>query len=77
MCLLLVGMSSFGFLRFRQEKNPLKLWIPPDSDFKRDTDWIMDTFKEGFRSQYLLITAPNVLEPHVLLEVSFSCIYTT
>lgn len=68
-CLIFAGFGSLGLLRFRQEKNPIKLWIPPNSDFKHDTDWIIEKFKEGYRIQYLLLTAPNVLEPSVIQEV--------
>lgn len=61
---------SIGLLNFRQEKNPMKLWIPPGSEFKRDTDWFMSGFGEGYRVQAVLLTAPDVLQPAVLLQVS-------
>lgn len=66
----MVVICSLGLLRFRQEKNPMELWIPQGSDFKRDTDWIIDTFKEGYRMQYVLVTAEDVLVPQVIQKVS-------
>ncbi|XP_039299028.1 NPC intracellular cholesterol transporter 1 homolog 1b [Nilaparvata lugens] len=65
----LAMLCCLGLLKFRQEKHPMKLWIPPESDFARDTDWIMAEFREGYRVQSLLVTAPNVLEPYVLHKV--------
>lgn len=67
--LLLTSICSCGLLNFYQEKNPLKLWIPPDSDFKRDTDWFMSEFGEGYRIQTVMITANDVLQPHIMQQV--------
>lgn len=68
-CFSISAVCSLGLLKFHQEKNPMNLWIPPDSDFKHDTDWIVEKFQEGYRMQYLLVTAPDVLEPYVIQEV--------
>lgn len=59
-------MSSFGFFRFHTERDPLKLWIPTNSKFLLDTEWLVNTFKEGVRMEHVLITAPNVLHPDVM-----------
>ncbi|XP_046483192.1 patched domain-containing protein 3 [Neodiprion pinetum] len=59
-----------GLLCFRQEKNPLKLWVPPDSDFLRDTEWIMENFGQGLRVQTLIMTGENVLEPRALMKLN-------
>ena len=61
--------TALGFLCFRTEKDPLKLWIPDNSKFLRDTEWLMSTFKEGLRMEHNLITAPNVLHPDVLTRL--------
>lgn len=58
-----------GFLRFKTEKDPLKLWIPKNSKFLADTEWLVSTFKEGLRMEHSLITAPNVLHPDVLTRL--------
>lgn len=40
-----------------------------ESKFLRDTEWLMKSFEEGFRLQSVLITAPDVLQPHILKKV--------
>ncbi|XP_054280172.1 NPC intracellular cholesterol transporter 1-like [Macrosteles quadrilineatus] len=67
--LLLTLACCTGLLNFHQEKNPMKLWIPPESEFKRDTDWFMSGFGEGYRIQTVMLTAPDVLQPHVLQQL--------
>lgn len=49
----------------------MKLWIPPESDFVKNTEWLVNQFGEGYRVQYLLITAEDVLQRDVLLKVNF------
>ncbi|XP_026471686.1 protein patched homolog 2-like [Ctenocephalides felis] len=68
--LFLVIVSSLGLFKFKQEKDPLKLWIDQDSAFVRDTNWLLNTFIEGYRQQNVLITADNVLDPFVLEQVA-------
>lgn len=68
-CVAFVVASGLGFLRFRTERDPLKLWIPDNSKFLRDTEWLVSTFKEGIRMEHSLITAPNVLHPDVLTRL--------
>ncbi|CAG4991956.1 unnamed protein product [Parnassius apollo] len=62
---VVVLLSCFGLLRFHIEKNPFKLWVPPDSDFFKDTNWYIDKFGTTFRFQKILVTADNVLEPEL------------
>ncbi|KAG7307929.1 hypothetical protein JYU34_006545 [Plutella xylostella] len=66
---LFILVSAAGLMRFHIEKNPMKLWVPPDSDFFKDTNWYIDTFGSGLRFQKVLITADNVLDPAVLAAV--------
>lgn len=67
--LAFVLISCAGLLRFHIEKNPLKLWVPPDSDFYYDTNWYIDTFGTSFRLQRIIITADDVLKPDVLKSI--------
>lgn len=69
-CSVLVILCLAGLLRFRQEKNPLKLWVPPDSDFVRDTEWLTTTFKEGQRIERMIFAADNIFEPRALLSLN-------
>ncbi|GLV43096.1 Patched-related [Carabus blaptoides fortunei] len=63
-------LSSLGFLRFHQEKNPIKLWVPEDSSYIHDTEWLINTFKIAQRPQVILMKADNVLIPEVLQELN-------
>lgn len=47
----------------------MRLWIPQDSDFFSDTNWLMEEYGEGLRTQTILITAPDVLQANVLNQV--------
>ncbi|VVD03098.1 patched domain-containing protein 3-like [Leptidea sinapis] len=67
---LFVLISCSGLLTFYIEKNPMKLWVPPDSDFYKDTNWYIDNFGTNFRLQNILITADNVLDSKVLMAIS-------
>lgn len=69
---MIVLISLSGLYCFHQEKNPIRLWIPQDSDFVRDTDWMIDRFGQGLRMENMLLTAENVLEPEALATVFIS-----
>ncbi|KAI8424164.1 hypothetical protein MSG28_002754 [Choristoneura fumiferana] len=66
---LFVILSCIGLMKFHIEKNPMKLWIPPDSDFYKDTYWYVDKFGTAFRLQRLLVEAEDVLQPEMLMTV--------
>ncbi|CAK1545868.1 unnamed protein product [Leptosia nina] len=61
-----VLISCTGLLTFYIEKNPMKLWVPPESDFYQDTNWYIDNFGTNYRLQKVLVTADNVLDSEVL-----------
>ncbi|CAG9559795.1 unnamed protein product [Danaus chrysippus] len=63
---IFVLLSCCGLYTFYLEKNPMKLWVPPESDFYYDTNWYIDNFGTSLRMQKLLVTADNVLDPHVI-----------
>ncbi|XP_045494460.1 protein patched homolog 3-like [Colias croceus] len=67
---IFVLVSCTGLLKFYIEKNPMKLWVPPESDFYQDTNWYIDNFGTNFRLQNILVTADNVLDSEVLMVVS-------
>ena len=73
-CWFFVFLSALGFLRFHQEKNPIKLWVPPNSQFVEDTDWLMQKFELGYRPQVVQIVADDVLLPGVISKVCVICV---
>nr|CAH7737017.1 unnamed protein product [Callosobruchus chinensis] len=78
-CWIVVFLGALGFLRFQQEKNPLRLWVPPHTSFVRDSEWLMKTLEKGFREEAVMLTADDVLTPEVmqrLSELDFRVRYT-
>lgn len=67
---MVVLLCVLGLFRFRQEKNPLKLWVPPDSDFVMTTEWLMSHYLETLRIQTFILTDDNVLEQQTLVRVT-------
>ena len=68
-CFVVVLVCVLGLFRFRQEKNPIKLWVPPDSDFVTTTEWLMSHYLETLRIQTFILTDDNVLEQQTLIRV--------
>ncbi|CAL1684179.1 unnamed protein product [Lasius platythorax] len=69
-CCIIMLFCLSGLFRFRQEKNPMKLWSPPDSGFALDTEWLMSHFEEGLRIQTFILTGNNVLEQQALIKLN-------
>ncbi|XP_053693061.1 patched domain-containing protein 3-like [Sabethes cyaneus] len=67
---LVVACCSLGFFKFHKEKSPMKLWIPHNSKFLHDTNWLTENFKEGNRLEMVMLTAPDVLTPEVLQQLA-------
>ena len=55
-----------GLLNYKSEGNPYKLWIPKDSDFVKNTDWLWNHYPPNTRFHSVIVTAPNVLNPDVI-----------
>lgn len=62
LALILTGICSTGFINWKTEDDGLKLWLPQDSDFVTNTDWLRKTFPSKTRySSILLLSDENVL----------------
>ncbi|TRY73596.1 hypothetical protein TCAL_03344, partial [Tigriopus californicus] len=68
-CLLGSGLCGIGLISFSEETNAFKLWVPSNSDFVRNNEWLQRNFPPDTRFNNILITAPNVLTPEVLLQM--------
>lgn len=66
---LTAALCCLGFLNFYQERDPLKLWVPSNSEFLVNTKFIMKEFSEGIRTQNVLIVADDVLQPEVMRKL--------
>ncbi|CRK87719.1 CLUMA_CG001509, isoform A [Clunio marinus] len=67
---IFVLISCIGFLNFFQERDPLKLWVPENSQFLKDTKFIINNFGQGIRAQSVLIVADDVLRPEVIQKLA-------
>lgn len=67
---IIIILCLGGLYWFRQEKNPLKLWIPPNSDFVHDTEWFLSNFGEGQRVQNVILTGDDILQAEILTELN-------
>ena len=66
-CVGLTALCGLGLLRFRAENEGIKLWIPKNSDFRINNDWIFENFPRGLRFSSLILTSEdNILEPEVI-----------
>ena len=65
-CLLVTALAGIGLLRFRAENEGIKLWIPEDSDFRQNNDWLFENFPRSARFGSLILVADDVLTPSVI-----------
>ena len=72
LCLLVTGLFGVGNLKYTPESNPFKLWIPQNSDFVQNNNWLWQKFPPDTRFHSVIITADNVLTPKVLKHVRSS-----
>ncbi|XP_076048649.1 patched domain-containing protein 3-like [Oratosquilla oratoria] len=68
-CFLVTGVAAIGFLNFRMEVRPEKLWIPQNSDYIKTLDWQHDNFPNDVRHELALFEAENVLTPEYIKEM--------
>jgi predicted RND superfamily exporter protein len=68
-CIIITALSSLGFLRFRMEHHANLLWIPADSSYNVNEDWLEQFFKKDERDQIVLFQSENVLTPKALNEM--------
>lgn len=67
---VIVLISLSGLYFFHQEKNPIRLWVPQDSEFVRDTEWMFEKFDQSLRLENMILTANNILEPEILAKLN-------
>jgi len=66
-CVLTAGAFSLGLLNFTTENRPLKLWIPQDSGFVKNSDWLLDNFPNDIRFHSMILeNQDNVLTPTLI-----------
>ncbi|XP_042871711.1 protein patched homolog 2-like [Penaeus japonicus] len=68
-CLAITALCCVGFLNFKMEHRPEKLWIPQDSDYVTTLSWRDENFPSVQRIEMLLFEASNVLKAEYVKEM--------
>lgn len=69
---MLITITTYlGLLKFHVDKNPLSMWLPPESNFVRDTNWIVEQYGEGTREEIIIIESKNVLDLEILQKLEY------
>jgi len=68
-CLVLTALGGIGWINFRLEHKANKLWIPENSSFNLQKDWLDANFPTKNRLQMVLIKSDNILTPESLQKM--------
>ncbi|KXJ16057.1 patched domain-containing protein 3 [Exaiptasia diaphana] len=69
---IISGACAVGMLKFKEESDGTKLWVPQDSLAVEHQQWVGEKFPSKTLFTTIMVTAPNVLTPAVfgqLLEL--------
>ncbi|XP_076391692.1 patched domain-containing protein 3 isoform X1 [Megachile rotundata] len=58
-----------GLFFWKEEFDNINLFVPHDSVIRTDAAWVKKHFRDDFRYECIIVTAPNVLEPEVLRSI--------
>ena len=65
-CVIFTATCSNGLFNFTAENAPMKLWIPQDSGFVENTNWLNDNFPNDIRFHSMIYEGDNLLNPEFL-----------
>lgn len=68
-CFCINCICAPGLIFWREELDDIELFVPEDSIIRNDAAWVKTHFRDDFRYESIIVTAPNVLEPEVLRSV--------
>ena len=66
LCILATGICAVGLLKFHRENTGVKLWIPENSDFRINSDWLWDNHPPSMRFSTMIFVAENVLNADII-----------
>ncbi|XP_076280248.1 patched domain-containing protein 3 isoform X1 [Lasioglossum baleicum] len=58
-----------GMLLWREEIDDVELFVSEDSIIRQDAKWVRSHFRDDFRYESIIVTAPNVFDPEVLRSI--------
>ena len=67
--LLVTGLGAAGLASIRLENNAIKLWIPQQSDFTRNYNWLYDNHPPEFRQHSIIVHGEDILTPEAIQKV--------
>jgi len=68
-CIIITSLCSMGFLKFRSEHKANLLWIPLESEYNTNQNWLDDHFKKNTREEVAVFVSDNVLTPDALRQM--------
>ena len=65
-CLIFCGLSALGLLNYTEENNAFRLWIPTDSAFVTNYEWLLQNYPPNVRYNNIILSGEDVLKPDAL-----------
>lgn len=66
--IVIIALLSLGWLRFEVERDPVKLWVSPDSDAAQEKAYFDDNFGPFYRIEQVFLVNDSLPEASVLSE---------
>ena len=75
-CLLFSGLCGIGLINYTAENNAFRLWIPTDSSFVHNYQWLLENYPPNIRYNNIILAkdGQDILEPkvlHLLSQIQF------
>lgn len=68
-CVIFTSLGCLGLPFLRMENNAIKLWIPQESDFSLNYNWLWANFPPEFRQHSVIIHGDDILTPEAIQKM--------
>ena len=58
-CLIVTGLAMIGLMNYRTENNRFKLWIPDNSDFIKNYEWLEENSPPDVRFNSMILASES------------------
>ncbi|XP_045159868.2 patched domain-containing protein 3-like isoform X1 [Mercenaria mercenaria] len=65
-CMLVCGIAGVGLMRWHEETEYVKVWLPRGSRMYEEDLWVKENFPERIRYEAVIVEDENVLSPQTL-----------